>query len=100
MSKQISPRLSLACCATGVILISCAVTSATAEGDPFGPPSAAAAAAVAAPQATRAKAPAKPEDRQVFFGEQHLHTRNSPDAFAAGARQSWDEAYQWRWGRR
>ena len=36
-------------------------------------------------------------DRKVFFGEQHLHTANSPDAFAAGSRQSWDDAY--RYGR-
>jgi hypothetical protein len=33
----------------------------------------------------------------VYFGEQHLHTQNSPDAFAAGSRQTWDEAF--RYGR-
>ena len=33
----------------------------------------------------------------VYFGEQHLHTSNSPDAFAAGSRQTWDEAF--RYGR-
>jgi hypothetical protein len=26
--------------------------------------------------------------KNVYFGEQHLHTRNSPDAFAAGSRQT------------
>jgi len=36
--------------------------------------------------------------KNVYFGEQHLHTRNSPDAFAAGGRQSWDEAYKWAMG--
>ena len=36
--------------------------------------------------------------KNVYFGEQHLHTRNSPDAFAAGARQSWDDAYKWAMG--
>ncbi|MCP4261570.1 MAG: DUF3604 domain-containing protein [Planctomycetes bacterium] len=35
--------------------------------------------------------------RNVYFGEQHLHTRNSPDAFASGSRQTWDEAF--RYGR-
>ena len=33
----------------------------------------------------------------VYFGEQHLHTSNSPDAFAAGSRQSWDDTF--RYGR-
>jgi len=40
-----------------------------------------------------------PWKRQVFFGEQHLHTRNSPDAFAAGARQSWDATYEYAMGK-
>lgn len=35
--------------------------------------------------------------KNVYFGEQHLHTENSPDAFAAGSRQSWDDTY--RYGR-
>jgi hypothetical protein len=35
--------------------------------------------------------------KNVYFGEQHLHTSNSPDAFAAGSRQSWDDTY--RYGR-
>ena len=35
--------------------------------------------------------------KNVYFGEQHLHTQNSPDAFAAGGRQTWDEAF--RYGR-
>ena len=29
----------------------------------------------------------------VYFGEQHLHTANSPDAFAMGTRNSPDDAY-------
>ncbi len=37
--------------------------------------------------------------KNVYFGEQHLHTTNSPDAFVVGVRQSWDEAYQWAQGR-
>jgi hypothetical protein len=32
--------------------------------------------------------------RNVYFGEQHLHTVNSPDAFAFGTRNTPDEAYR------
>jgi hypothetical protein len=35
--------------------------------------------------------------KNVYFGEQHLHTSNSPDAFAAGSRQTWDDTF--RYGR-
>ena len=45
---------------------------------------------------------AKPEPnplKNVYFGEQHLHTQNSPDAFAAGGRMSWDSAYEWAMGK-
>jgi hypothetical protein len=47
----------------------------------------------------RADKPSKKANplKNVYFGEQHLHTRNSPDAFAAGSRQTWDEAF--RYGR-
>jgi hypothetical protein len=37
--------------------------------------------------------------KNVYFGEQHLHTTNSPDAFVIGVRQTWDEAYQWAMGK-
>jgi hypothetical protein len=30
----------------------------------------------------------------VYFGEQHLHTQNSPDAFAMGTRNTTDDAYR------
>jgi len=50
-------------------------------------------------QAQATKPAAKPWERQVLFGEQHLHTRNSPDAFALGTRQTWDEAYEWAMGK-
>jgi hypothetical protein len=36
--------------------------------------------------------------KNVYFGEQHLHTSNSPDAFAAGSRQSWDDTYRYNRG--
>jgi hypothetical protein len=32
--------------------------------------------------------------KNVYFGEQHLHTANSPDAFAMGTRNSPDDAYR------
>ena len=35
----------------------------------------------------------EPADRQVYFGEQHLHTTNSPDAFSFGTRNTPDDAY-------
>ena len=31
--------------------------------------------------------------KNVYFGEQHLHTQDSPDAFAMGTRNSQDDAY-------
>ena len=38
-----------------------------------------------------------PADRVVYFGEQHMHTQNSFDAFTIGVRQTWEDAY--RYGR-
>ena len=32
--------------------------------------------------------------KNVYFGEQHLHTTNSPDAFVIGTRGTWDDAYK------
>jgi hypothetical protein len=37
--------------------------------------------------------------KNVYFGEQHLHTTNSPDAFVIGVRQTWDEAYHYAMGK-
>lgn len=36
--------------------------------------------------------------KNVYFGEQHLHTMNSPDAFVVGTRGTWDDAYKWALG--
>jgi uncharacterized protein DUF3604 len=36
--------------------------------------------------------------KNVYFGEQHLHTSASPDAFAVGTRGSWDDAYRYAKG--
>jgi hypothetical protein len=35
----------------------------------------------------------------VYFGEQHLHTENSPDAFAMGTRNTTDDAYNFARGK-
>jgi len=36
--------------------------------------------------------------KNVYFGEQHLHTANSPDAFAMGTRNTVDDAYRFAKG--
>ena len=36
--------------------------------------------------------------KNVYFGEQHMHTRNSFDAFTTGTRQTWDQAYRYGMG--
>jgi hypothetical protein len=36
--------------------------------------------------------------KNVYFGEQHLHTANSPDAFVIGVRGTWEDAYNWAMG--
>jgi hypothetical protein len=37
--------------------------------------------------------------KNVYFGEQHLHTSASPDAFAVGTRGNWDDAYNYALGK-
>jgi hypothetical protein len=37
--------------------------------------------------------------KNVYFGEQHLHTSASPDAFAVGTRGTWEDAYNWALGK-
>ena len=36
--------------------------------------------------------------KNVYFGEQHMHTRNSFDAFTAGVSATWDDAYNFAKG--
>lgn len=36
--------------------------------------------------------------KNVYFGEEHLHTRNSFDAFTAGVTGTWDDAYNFAKG--
>jgi hypothetical protein len=56
-----------------------------------------AAAPAAQPADAKKKAP-DPWERQVFFGEQHMHTRNSFDAFTVGVSQTWEDAYRFAMG--
>ena len=37
--------------------------------------------------------------KNVYFGEQHIHTVNSPDAFVVGARATWDDTYNYAKGK-
>jgi hypothetical protein len=37
--------------------------------------------------------------KNVYFGEQHMHTRNSFDAFTIGVNQTWDQAYEYAKGK-
>ena len=37
--------------------------------------------------------------KNVYFGEQHIHTGNSPDAFALGGRATWDDVYNYALGK-
>lgn len=41
----------------------------------------------------------KPWEREVLFGEEHMHTRNSFDAFTIGVNQTWDDAYDYAKGK-
>jgi hypothetical protein len=36
--------------------------------------------------------------KNVYFGEQHIHTAASPDAFAVGTRGTWEDAYKYALG--
>jgi hypothetical protein len=37
--------------------------------------------------------------KNVYFGEEHIHTSASPDAFAIGARGTWEDAYNYAMGK-
>jgi hypothetical protein len=39
-----------------------------------------------------------PADRQVYFGEQHMHTRNSFDGYTIAPLQTWEAAYRYGMG--
>ena len=37
--------------------------------------------------------------KNVYFGEQHIHTSASPDAFAVGTRGTWEDVYNYALGK-
>jgi hypothetical protein len=37
--------------------------------------------------------------KNLYFGEEHIHTSASPDAFAIGARGTWEDAYNYAMGK-
>ena len=57
-----------------------------------------AACGVALPADASAQDAPDPADRQLYFGEQHLHSEWSPDAYATGVRQKPEDAYRWALG--
>jgi hypothetical protein len=67
-----------------------------------------AAAAVLGATSAQAESPGEPgrdadgknPQKNVYFGEQHMHTRNSFDAFTAGVAQTWDQAYEYGKGKK
>jgi hypothetical protein len=65
------------------ILISCVLAATHVSADSVGEPG-------------RGSGKANPL-KNVYFGEQHMHTRNSFDAFTIGVTQTWEQAY--RFGR-
>ena len=59
---------------------------------------AAACIALATPLLSMAEANKPNPLRNVYFGEQHLHTQASPDAFVVGTRGTWEDAYRYAMG--
>lgn len=65
----------------------------------FMSPSALGQDATSGKQAAEPAPPPDPWKRQVFFGEQHLHTQDSLDAFAMGTRNTQEDAYNFAKGK-
>jgi len=73
------------CSLIGALLFSSALVSAAWAQDPIGEPG-------------RSTSKANPL-KNVYFGEEHMHTRNSFDAFTAGVAATWDDAYNFAKGK-
>jgi hypothetical protein len=90
-----SPRTVLTAIACLGLMIACR-SGGTDKTESTTPVAAPAAAATPAPAA--APAPKPNPLRNVYFGEQHLHSEMSPDAYAVGVRQKMDDAYLYGMG--
>ena len=79
-SKSVLLKLSMAL-AIGITLPAASLWAADSAGEP-------------------GRSSGKPNPlKNVYFGEQHLHTSASPDAFAVGTRGSWADAYDYALGK-
>ena len=80
------------------LMVACK-SSGTDKAETTTPVAAKAAAEAPAPAKPAAEARPKPNPlRNVYFGEQHMHSEMSPDAYAMGVRQKMDDAYRYGMG--
>ena len=80
------------------VMVACK-SSGTDKAESTTPVAAKAPAEAPAPVKPAAKARPKPNPlRNVYFGEQHMHSEMSPDAYAVGTRQKMDDAYLYGMG--
>ena len=81
------------------LMVACK-SSGTDKAESTTPVATNAPAEKAAPAKPAAAARPKPNPlRNVYFGEQHLHSEMSPDAYAMGVRQKMDDAYLYGMGK-
>jgi hypothetical protein len=80
-------RKTIIAAASGALFLLCSmlVVSGTWAADPLGEPG--------------REAGKKNPLKNVYFGEQHMHTRNSFDAFTVGVSATWDDAYNFAKGK-
>ncbi|MFA9472155.1 MAG: DUF3604 domain-containing protein [Deltaproteobacteria bacterium] len=80
------------------VMVACK-SSGTDKAESTTPVAAKAPTEAPAPAKSAAEARPKPNPlRNVYFGEQHMHSEMSPDAYAMGVRQTMDDAYLYGMG--
>ncbi len=80
------------------LMVACK-SSGTDKAETTTPVATKAPAEAPAPAEPAAAARPKPNSlRNVYFGEQHMHSEMSPDAYAMGVRQTMDDAYRYGMG--